>query len=144
MFSAISEWEELKEWICAAADKSLVEDALLKHNLLVGCFDASMGRRAGAAPATELLLLDAQVRSLLALHDGYEMEGEDGTFVVAFGSVYSAVKFASQVQTALLGVEWDADLVENPLAGEQYSRSGQLIFRGLRVKMGGARRRNRF
>ena len=69
-------------------------------------------------------------------HNGYEMEGEDGSFVCAFGCALNALKFSMDLQPYLMDVDWSDELLALPMADEQFTTGGSLVFRGLRVKIG--------
>ncbi|CAB9526597.1 Putative serine/threonine-protein kinase/receptor [Seminavis robusta] len=79
-----------------------------------------------------LLLHDHVVRSKLVENGGYEVMREaDGSFQLAFMDVVDAVNFALQTQEALFQAPWDEDILAQPEARADCSKS----FRGLRVKM---------
>eukprot|EP00951_Prasinocladus_malaysianus_P002288 scaffold16218_cov44-Prasinocladus_malaysianus.AAC.1 len=93
------------------------------------------------AKTTELLMvvpwpLRNRIRGLLSIHKGYEMEGEDGSFVCAFHNAINAVSFAVDVQLSLMKLPWSHELLSLPLTQPAYNATGKLLFRGLRVKMG--------
>lgn len=46
-----------------------------------------------------------------------------------------AVSWALHVQLALLQLAWPAELLQHPLAKQEVGSDGNLLFRGLRVRM---------
>ena len=83
-----------------------------------------------------LPFLHTQLRTLLIANNGYEMEGEDGTFVCAFKTSLDALDFSMDLQLSLMNVDWSTELLSVPMADERQTSAGQIVFRGLCVKVG--------
>ncbi|KNC47688.1 uncharacterized protein AMSG_03919 [Thecamonas trahens ATCC 50062] len=76
-------------------------------------------------------------RELLDKHRGYEVRTEGDSFVVAFHTAAEAVRTAIELQTKLLDLEWPADVLQDrkvPVVEDE--ATGELLFRGLRVRIG--------
>eukprot|EP01119_Soliformovum_irregulare_P015373 TRINITY_DN4320_c0_g1_i2.p1 TRINITY_DN4320_c0_g1~~TRINITY_DN4320_c0_g1_i2.p1 ORF type:complete len:1649 (+),score=817.75 TRINITY_DN4320_c0_g1_i2:111-5057(+) len=67
---------------------------------------------------------------------GYEVKTEGDAFMIAFADVMDATKWCLSVQQALLKAEWPEACYIHPDAKEAHDDVGNLIFRGLRVRMG--------
>ncbi|KAI1383476.1 PP2C-domain-containing protein [Hypoxylon trugodes] len=87
------------------------------------------------------------MRSAIKLHNevmrrqlrrigGYEVKTEGDAFMVSFPTATSALLWCFAVQTSLLGVDWPAEILNSVSCQETYDKDGQLIFRGLSVRMG--------
>ena len=77
------------------------------------------------------------IRSTLAECDGYEVHAEGGAFAAAFGSPLAAARWAMQVQTALLALEWPEELLAVRECKPINNSAGtSLLWRGLRLRMG--------
>jgi class 3 adenylate cyclase len=72
---------------------------------------------------------------------GYEVTTEGDSFTIAFHDAFDAVVWALATQRAMLEAEWPQAILDHDKAGVQYSskenstRPGELLFRGLRVRM---------
>jgi predicted ATPase/class 3 adenylate cyclase len=89
-----------------------------------------------AAMREALHLHDAVLRDLLSTHRGYEFRTEGDAFKVAFESPVDAVKWCLAVQRGLLAQPWPEALLELPNATVETDVNGQVVHRGLRVRMG--------
>ncbi len=92
-----------------------------------------------AAPAlmrTALERHDWLMRAALAVHGGYEVKTQGDAFMVAFDDPKAAVAWALDVQQRLMDADWDEALLEDKNAAEERSDGGELVRRGLRVRMG--------
>ncbi|MET0403143.1 MAG: adenylate/guanylate cyclase domain-containing protein [Cystobacter sp.] len=78
---------------------------------------------------------NAVLRSLLGAHGGYEVKTQGDSFMVAFASVVSAVRWCLEAQRALLEAPWPESLLGEPDACVERGAHG-LLHRGLRVRMG--------
>jgi hypothetical protein len=88
-----------------------------------------------AAPAVALLC--TKLRELLPCYDGYECkEPEPGKFTLCFTSFDMALTFAARLHTDLLHVDWARELLDTPEGLEEWGEEGQLLYRGLRVRVG--------
>lgn len=77
-----------------------------------------------------------QVRHCISLTNGYEVEGEDGNFVIAFHLSLDAVCFGNLVQLRLLDAEWSPELLSLAWCHEQVTADGSVSFRGMRLSVG--------
>ncbi|PWN50986.1 hypothetical protein IE53DRAFT_368439 [Violaceomyces palustris] len=77
-------------------------------------------------------LLRRQLRTI----GGYEVKTEGDAFMVSFPSVSSALLWCFTVQQQLLNEEWPQEILESEDGKEVYDPSGELIYRGLSVRMG--------
>jgi class 3 adenylate cyclase len=68
---------------------------------------------------------------------GYEVEGEDGCFVIAFHSPNDAVEFGISLQQNLRkGSLWMPELLALPACRQLYDDKGEVVVIGARVKIG--------
>ena len=63
-------------------------------------------------------------------------EPEPGRFTLAFFRLEDAVRWACHLQAALLHLPWPHELLGYPDCGEVVGQEGQLLWRGLRVRVG--------
>jgi predicted ATPase len=84
-----------------------------------------------------LALHDQLMRERLADHHGYEVKTEGDAFMVSFARPQDAVAWCLDVQARLPELDWPEELVADPRAAEVRGEGGALLFRGLRVRMGG-------
>jgi class 3 adenylate cyclase len=72
---------------------------------------------------------------------GYEVTTEGDSFTIAFHDAFDAVCWSLAMQQAMLEADWPEALLTHEKAGTVYSstadssRPGQLLFRGLRVRV---------
>eukprot|EP01062_Namystynia_karyoxenos_P032884 TRINITY_DN2421_c0_g2_i1.p1 TRINITY_DN2421_c0_g2~~TRINITY_DN2421_c0_g2_i1.p1 ORF type:complete len:898 (+),score=247.39 TRINITY_DN2421_c0_g2_i1:246-2696(+) len=83
-----------------------------------------------------LQLHNAVLRSIAAQTGGYEVKTIGDSFMLAFPDAVSACSFALAAQEGLLTAEWPEDLVQHPLCAPTASADGELLWHGLRVRMG--------
>lgn len=83
-----------------------------------------------------LQLHNELMRSLLAVHGGYEVKTEGDAFMIAFGDPLTAIMWAAEVQLKLLEVDWPEKIYEHPDAKIEHGPDGELLYRGLKVRMG--------
>ncbi|KAL7424524.1 cysteinyl-tRNA synthetase [Cryptotrichosporon argae] len=76
------------------------------------------------------------MRRQLRLDGGYEVKTEGDSFMVSFASVTAAVLWAFNCQIMLLQQEWPRELLESEDGKVTYDSEGNVIQRGLRVRMG--------
>eukprot|EP01062_Namystynia_karyoxenos_P012737 TRINITY_DN145_c1_g1_i1.p1 TRINITY_DN145_c1_g1~~TRINITY_DN145_c1_g1_i1.p1 ORF type:complete len:689 (+),score=209.26 TRINITY_DN145_c1_g1_i1:111-2177(+) len=76
------------------------------------------------------------MRRALRACAGYEVKTIGDAFMVAFKHATEAVKFCLQVQTNLVEEEWPEELQEVPAAAYMETSSEQVVYNGLRVRMG--------
>lgn len=77
-------------------------------------------------------LLRRQLRTI----GGYEVKTEGDAFMCSFPSVTSALLWCFTVQQQLLREDWPQEIVESEDGKEVFDSSGELIYRGLSVRMG--------
>ncbi|PWY99847.1 adenylate cyclase [Testicularia cyperi] len=77
-------------------------------------------------------LLRRQLRTI----GGYEVKTEGDAFMVSFPSVSAALLWCFTVQLQLLQEDWPQEILESEDGKETYDRSGELVHRGLSVRMG--------
>jgi adenylate cyclase len=76
------------------------------------------------------------MRRQLRLDGGYEVKTEGDSFMVSFPSVPAALLWAFNCQIVLLQQEWPRELLESEDGRVIYDSKGNIIHRGLRVRMG--------
>jgi len=85
------------------------------------------------------------MRARISEHGGYEVKTEGDAFMVSFGSPVQAVRWALDVQVDLLRADWPEQCYLHPDAAIEYEggndaadseQRGDLLFRGLRVRVG--------
>ena len=76
------------------------------------------------------------MRRQLRLDGGYEVKTEGDSFMVSFQSVTAALLWAFNCQIQLLQQEWPRELLESEDGRVIYDSKGNIIHRGLRVRMG--------
>lgn len=77
-------------------------------------------------------LLRRQLRTI----GGYEVKTEGDAFMVSFPSVSAALLWCFTVQQQLLQEDWPREILDSEDGKEVYDQSGELIHRGLSVRMG--------
>ena len=78
---------------------------------------------------------DSLLRMLLQVYKGYEVKTEGDAFMVTFFNPFDAVRWCLACQTALLENVWPEDVLAQP-SGKQEWRNGQMVFNGIRIRMG--------
>ncbi|KNC48966.1 adenylate and Guanylate cyclase catalytic domain-containing protein [Thecamonas trahens ATCC 50062] len=76
------------------------------------------------------------IRGLLDEHSGYEVKTEGDAFMVAFSETANAVRCGLAIQRALLDAPWPDKLLENADSQVVRGDDGELLYRGLRVRVG--------
>jgi predicted ATPase/class 3 adenylate cyclase len=84
-----------------------------------------------------LELHDDCMRAAISAHGGYEVRTEGDAFKVAFGSPATGVQWALDVQRRLMELPWPDGLADQPEAADVQDSGGNVLLRGLRVRMGG-------
>ncbi|KAI5474923.1 adenylate cyclase [Pseudohyphozyma bogoriensis] len=77
-------------------------------------------------------LLRRQLRAI----GGYEVKTEGDAFIVSFPTVTSALLWCLTVQLELLRIDWPQEILDSNEGKEIMSDKGELIYRGLSVRMG--------
>lgn len=79
----------------------------------------------------------ALVRRLLRVYQGYECkEPEAGKFTLTFKDLDQAIRWACHLQQELVVLPWPHRLLQMPDCKPEYSAAGDLIWAGLRVRVG--------
>ena len=76
------------------------------------------------------------MRRHLRIIGGYEVKTEGDAFMVAFPTVTSALLWAFTIQSQLLEVQWPQEILNSVHGEEMQDADGNVIFRGLSVRMG--------
>jgi adenylate cyclase len=76
------------------------------------------------------------MRRQLRIIGGYEVKTEGDAFMVAFRTVTSALLWCFTIQSQLLEVQWPQEIVSSANGQEVVDSDGNIIFRGLSVRMG--------
>ncbi|KAF7321854.1 Adenylate cyclase [Mycena kentingensis (nom. inval.)] len=67
---------------------------------------------------------------------GYEVRTEGDAFICSFPTVLAAVWWCLTIQVELLGVSWPQDILECPDGRVVHDSQGQVMYRGLCLRMG--------
>jgi adenylate cyclase len=76
------------------------------------------------------------MRRHLRIIGGYEVKTEGDAFMVAFPTVTSALLWCFTIQSQLLEVQWPQEILNSVHGEEMQDADGNIIFRGLSVRMG--------
>jgi adenylate cyclase len=76
------------------------------------------------------------MRRQLRIIGGYEVKTEGDAFMVAFPTVTSALLWCFTIQIQLLDVQWPQEILSSVNGQEVHDADGNVIFRGLSVRMG--------
>lgn len=76
------------------------------------------------------------MRRHLRIIGGYEVKTEGDAFMVAFPTVTSALLWCFTIQSQLLEVQWPQEILSSVNGQEVLDADGNVIFRGLSVRMG--------
>lgn len=76
------------------------------------------------------------MRRQLRIIGGYEVKTEGDAFMVAFPTVTSALLWCFTIQSQLLEVPWPQEILNSIHGQEVFDADGNVIFRGLSVRMG--------
>lgn len=79
---------------------------------------------------------NAIMRRQLRIVGGYEVKTEGDAFMVSFPSPTAALLWCFNVQQQLLKQDWPAEILETDHCCEVTDSKGEVIFRGLSVRMG--------
>ncbi|KAJ7131617.1 hypothetical protein C8R46DRAFT_924202 [Mycena filopes] len=85
---------------------------------------------------TAMRLHNSLLRRYLRLCGGYEVKTEGDSFMCSFPTTLAAVWWCMTVQVELLSVPWPLEILECADGKAVYDEEGQLIARGLSVRMG--------
>ena len=76
------------------------------------------------------------MRRQLRIIGGYEVKTEGDAFMVSFPTATSALLWCFSVQSHLLEAPWPSEILNSPHCSEVMDTDGNIIFRGLSVRMG--------
>lgn len=76
------------------------------------------------------------MRRHIRIMGGYEVKTEGDAFIVSFPTPTSALLWCFSVQTQLLVADWPAEIVESEQGYPILDENGEILFRGLSVRMG--------
>lgn len=79
---------------------------------------------------------NAIMRRQLRILRGYEVKTEGDAFMVSFTTPTSALLWCFSVQQQLLAADWPAEILESEEGYEVRDDEGNVVFRGLSVRMG--------
>lgn len=79
---------------------------------------------------------DNIMRQSMKSHSGYEVKVIGDAFMVAFPDAASALSWCLTVQHDLVTADWPREILENDCGREVLDSDGNVIFRGLSVRMG--------
>ncbi|AVL95162.1 putative serine/threonine protein kinase receptor [Moumouvirus australiensis] len=88
------------------------------------------------------ILHNQTIREIVTKYSGYESlspkdrNSGEGSFCLIFTSIGDAIRCCEEIQETLLTLDWPKILLESDLACEEFDNQDQLLFRGLRVRMG--------
>jgi adenylate cyclase len=85
---------------------------------------------------TAIQLHNQLMRRQLRIIGGYEVKTEGDAFMVSFPTVTAALLWTFSVQIQLLDVPWPSDILDSVHGQEVCDADGNVIFRGLSVRMG--------
>ncbi|KAI9756366.1 MAG: hypothetical protein M4579_003870 [Chaenotheca gracillima] len=109
-------------------DVSLVFTDIVNSTLLWETYPLSM--------RSAIKMHNEVMRRQLRIIGGYEVKTEGDAFMVSFPTATSALLWCFSVQSALLEVPWPSEVLNNEHGQETYDSEGNVIFRGLSVRMG--------
>lgn len=78
---------------------------------------------------------DKLMRRLIPKFCGYEVTTEGDSFTIAFHDPLDAIQYCLAAQLELLQQDWPEDFESNEETATVVGKSGQLLFKGLRVRM---------
>ncbi|KAK5950229.1 hypothetical protein OHC33_008697 [Knufia fluminis] len=76
------------------------------------------------------------MRRQLRIVGGYEVKTEGDAFMCSFPTVTSALLWTFIVQNSLLDLQWPTEIMDTVHCQEKYDADGNVIYRGLSVRMG--------
>ena len=85
---------------------------------------------------TAMRMHNSLLRRQLRIIGGYEVKTEGDAFMVSFPSVTSAILWCFTCQLQLLNEDWPREILESEDGREVWDSHGELIARGLSVRMG--------
>ncbi len=76
------------------------------------------------------------MRRQLRIMNGYEVKTEGDAFMVSFSTPTAALSWCFSIQSQLLNADWPTEIIESDKGCAISDENGQLIYRGLSVRMG--------
>ncbi|OBT88845.1 hypothetical protein VE02_03171 [Pseudogymnoascus sp. 03VT05] len=89
-----------------------------------------------SAMRSAIRLHNEVMRRQLRIIGGYEVKTEGDAFMVSFPTATSALLWCFSVQAQLLEIQWPSEILNHSIGKEIVDADGNLIFRGLSVRMG--------
>ncbi|ETN39117.1 uncharacterized protein HMPREF1541_05339 [Cyphellophora europaea CBS 101466] len=83
-----------------------------------------------------IMMHNELMRRQLRIIGGYEVKTEGDAFMVAFPTVTSALLWCFSCQSHLLELPWPTEILDTVHCQEKLDADGQVIYRGLSVRMG--------
>ena len=83
-----------------------------------------------------IMIHNELMRRQLRIIGGYEVKTEGDAFMVSFPTVTSALLWCFSCQSHLLELNWPNEILDTVHCQEKYDPDGNLIYRGLSVRMG--------
>ncbi len=87
------------------------------------------------AMKSALAIHDEVLRTNIQSHQGYGVKPTGDGFMIAFPTTKSALSWCLHVQKQLLDARWPPEILGSELAKEIRDQDGNIIFRGLSVRM---------
>eukprot|EP01116_Phalansterium_solitarium_P025355 TRINITY_DN9659_c0_g1_i1.p1 TRINITY_DN9659_c0_g1~~TRINITY_DN9659_c0_g1_i1.p1 ORF type:complete len:1018 (+),score=399.92 TRINITY_DN9659_c0_g1_i1:203-3256(+) len=81
-------------------------------------------------------VMDIVCREYIPQYNGYEVKTCGDSIMVAFQSPLDAVNWCMSIQLGLVQAKWPAGILQSPNAAEVVDETGNVIFNGLRLRMG--------
>lgn len=83
-----------------------------------------------------IMIHNELMRRQLRIIGGYEVKTEGDAFMVSFPTVTSALLWCFSCQSHLLELSWPSEILDTVHCQEKYDADGNVIYRGLSVRMG--------
>ena len=83
-----------------------------------------------------IMIHNELMRRQLRIIGGYEVKTEGDAFMVSFPTVTSALLWSFSCQSHLLELSWPGEILDTVHCQEKYDADGNVIYRGLSVRMG--------
>lgn len=89
------------------------------------------------AMVNSIMIHNDVVRRCIKRHGGFEVKTEGDAFLIAFNDVKDAFNCVLEIQKDLLDADWPEELLQHEKGKKVLdTETGQLLFRGLRVRIG--------
>ncbi|KNC52820.1 uncharacterized protein AMSG_08960 [Thecamonas trahens ATCC 50062] len=129
------EYEKMRDQLADSMDPAVVgpNPVVIMFTDIQG--STSLWERDAEAMAKALTVHNNVFRAFLPRMRGYEVKTEGDAFMVAFESPIDAIVCALTLQKELMRCEWPPSILDSPTTSEVRDRFGNIIWRGLRVRM---------